>query len=382
MVREQGGMPVAPGSDSIDILVLGEAELPISVSHSQLDQAFLQAADAGELEVLSETDFWRSLGRLESAPSEQRYTAAMLADLLELPIAVIRRWHRRGLLRPVEVIHSLPYFDFAQVSAARQLAGLLSDGISPATLERTLHKLAKYLPAARSSLDQLSVIVQQGEVLLRDAPGLLGADGQWRFDFERSGEADRFEDGGGVVSLETPGAEGIESSGAGSSGSEARRYRERAWELEDQNELAAAVQWYRAALAAEGPQADLCFQLAEVLYRMDDVGAARERYFMAVELAPDFVEARANLGCVLAESGEWELAAAAFAGALETHPEYADAHFHLAGAYQQLGQPADAEDHWRQFLQLVPQGPWADEARRQLAAERLAAEGGESGVTS
>jgi hypothetical protein len=47
---------------------------------------------------------------------------------------------------------------------------------------------------------------------------------------------------------------------------------------------------------------------------------------MALELEEDFVEARANLGCVLAESGELELAVAAFRGALSLHPQYADVH--------------------------------------------------------
>ncbi len=51
---------------------------------------------------------------------------------------------------------------------------------------------------------------------------------------------------------------------------------------------------------------------------------------MAIELDEDFVEARSNLGCVLEEQGETALAEAAFRGALEYHPDYADAHYHLA----------------------------------------------------
>ena len=36
--------------------------------------------------------------------------------------------------------------------------------------------------------------------------------------------------------------------------------------------------------ASSGPRADLCFELAEVLYRLGDLPAARERYFMATML--------------------------------------------------------------------------------------------------
>ena len=73
-----------------------------------------------------------------------------------------------------------------------------------------------------------------------------------------------------------------------------------------------------------------CFQLAELLYRIGDLHAARERYYMAIELDEDYVEARANLGCVLVELGQRDLAIAAFEGALSLHADYADVHYHLA----------------------------------------------------
>jgi tetratricopeptide (TPR) repeat protein len=87
---------------------------------------------------------------------------------------------------------------------------------------------------------------------------------------------------------------------------------------------------------------------------------------MAVELDEDYVEARANLGCVLAESGQTELAAAAFEGALAIHPEYPDAHYHLARTLDELGRAGEADSHWRRFLALAPDSPWACEARERL----------------
>ncbi len=63
---------------------------------------------------------------------------------------------------------------------------------------------------------------------------------------------------------------------------------------------------------------------------------------MAIELDENYVEARANLGCVLAELGDRELAAAAFEGALTLHPEYADAHFHLARTLDELQRPDES----------------------------------------
>ena len=122
-------------------------------------------------------------------------------------------------------------------------------------------------------------------------------------------------------------------------------------------------------MTAGGPRAEVCFLLAELLYRLGDVFAARERYFMAIELDEDFVEARANLGCVLAETGELELAVAAFQGALAHHRDYPDVHYHLARTLDELNRNEDAEEHWRLFLSLAPDSPWAAEARSRLAPD-------------
>ena len=142
----------------------------------------------------------------------------------------------------------------------------------------------------------------------------------------------------------------------------AEQMRSLAAELEDAGRLSEAADLHRAAMAAAGPDPEGCFQLAELLYRQGDLSGARERYYMAVELDEDYVEARANLGCVLAETGQRELAIAAFEGALRYHPDYADVHYHLARTLDEMGHRRTAELHWRKFLALAPDSPWAVEA--------------------
>jgi tetratricopeptide (TPR) repeat protein len=150
----------------------------------------------------------------------------------------------------------------------------------------------------------------------------------------------------------------------------ADQLRHMAAELEEAGELAEAADMYRAAMAAAGPDPETCFQLAELLYRLGDLTAARERYYMAIELDEDYVEARANLGCVLAETGQWELAVAAFQGALSYHGGYADVHYHLARTLDELGRRDEAEAHWRTFLAMTPDSPWAQQARVRLGSEK------------
>ena len=120
-----------------------------------------------------------------------------------------------------------------------------------------------------------------------------------------------------------------------------------------------------------GPKAELHFALADVLYRAGDLSAARERYFAALELDEEYVEARASLGCVLAEMEKLELAAATFEGALRFHPDFADVHYHLAGVLDRLGRPDEAAEHLRTFLQRAPDSPWAAASRDRLNGTRL-----------
>ena len=88
---------------------------------------------------------------------------------------------------------------------------------------------------------------------------------------------------------------------------------------------------------------------------------------MAIELDESFVEARANLGCLLAEQGQSSMAVAALEGALRYHPDYADAHYHLARTLHQLDRRDEALPHWKAFVSLAPDSPWAAEVRLLLA---------------
>ncbi len=361
LVRRHGAVVVEKPDASVDLAVVGEEELPVPQADGLdewFDEPTQQAAQQGTLRVITETQLWERLGLVEGPEDIHRlYTPAMLAELLGVSVAVIRRWHRRGLIVPVREVRRLPYFDFREVAAARRLAELLAAGVSPGQIEKKLAALARYLPEVERPLAQLSVIVRGKEILLRQGDGLLEPGGQLRFDFESwEREPVGLTAGEPVVSI--PGPEPVATS--------PEEMCRLAAELEEDGQLAAAAEMYRAAMAAAGPNPEICFQVAELLYRQGDLSAARERYYTAVELDEDYVEARANLGCVLAETGQTDLAVAAFEGALAYHADYADVHYHLARALDELGRRDRSEQHWRAFLELAPESPWAAEARTRL----------------
>jgi tetratricopeptide (TPR) repeat protein len=286
-------------------------------------------------------------------------------------VSIIRRWHRRGLIVPTREVHRLPYFDFQEVATARRLAELLAAGARPDDIERQLEQLARLVPDVARPLAQLSVIVQGRALLLRQGEGLIEPGGQMRFDFQQL-------DAVGPHPLGTPSGETCQHrapavlpipqllSQRTDHLPEIGELLSLASDLEDQGRTDEAIEAYRTALVAGGPRADVCFRLAELLYLQGDTTAARERYSMAIELDENYVEARANLGCVLVETGEPELAVAAFEGALASHPDYPDVHYHLARLLDDLGRFGEAEAHWQVFLELVPESPWADEARARL----------------
>jgi tetratricopeptide (TPR) repeat protein len=349
LVRQHGATVLEKPDATAHLIVVGEDAFPPADIEGQddwLDPATQRQVEQGATEIITETQLWQRLGLVDVQQDIHRlYTPAMLAELLDVPVAVIRRWHRRRLIVPVREVRRLPYFDFQEVATARRLAELLAAGMSPRAIEKKLESLVRFLPDVARPLAQLSIIVQGKEILLRQGDGLLEPGGQLRFDFDAG-------------AAEPPAPPAIPTS--------PEQMCRLAAELEEDGQLVAAAEMYRAALAAAGPKAEICFQVAELLYRLGDLGGARERYYMAVELDEDYVEARANLGCVLAETGQHDLAVAAFEGALRYHPDYADVHYHLARTLDEMGQRDQAEEHWRAFVAQAPDTPWAEEARSRL----------------
>lgn len=290
--------------------------------------------------------------------SENRYTAAMLAELVGVPTWRVRSWQRRGWLTPSEETCRLAYFDFTEVTVARQLAALHRAGAKPALIGRKLTEISRKFPDVGRPLAELSLVLDGHALLVRREAGLIESGGQSRFDFDALDQEAQDEPPATVLSAAAFLARPADLSDEAAPGQLAKW----AEDFEESGDLRTAAEMYRAALAAGGPKADICFQLAEVLYRMGDLAAARERYFNVLELDEQFVEARANLGCVLLDLGEKELAIAAFEGALASHGAYADVHYHLARTLDDLGEPAKAAQHWRAYLELAPDSPWAQEA--------------------
>jgi tetratricopeptide (TPR) repeat protein len=367
LIREWGGQVIERDGVPADLVIVGDETVDlkrVTADPEVIDEATRSALERGDSELVRESEFWARLGLVDAGQGVARlYTPAMLADLIRVPISAIRHWARRGALRPAREVRRLPYFDFEEVGVARKLAQLLAAGCSLSVINRKLDELARLLPELPRPLADPTVVVEGRSLRVRRGDGIAEPSGQLLIDFE---ETKPQAIGGAGES--SPVAIPIAAGAFRSVSPEDERFasddlRSLAADLEQSGHRDQAIEAVRAILVSGEFTADDHFALAELLYRGGDLPAARERYYMAIEIDEDFVEARSNLGCVLAEQGELELAEAAFLGALKYHPNYADAHYHLARLLDRLDQSGAALRHWQRFMDLAPASPWADEAR-------------------
>jgi len=373
LVVAHGAVVSNDEKSSATLVVIGDNQ-PDLVSALQADkQTHRRLAEdvaAGRTLLLRESELWERLGlvgedAVDDLSVQRLYTPAMLAELLGVPVAAIRRWHRRKALVACRSVRRLPYFDFPEVAVARHLSALYGAGCSLAVIDRKLAELHRSMPTVARPLCDPSIVVSGRQLRLRLGDDLAEPGGQLLIDFDKPSEDEEQGElflsvADGIRPLGLPDAEGGEIL------SVVDQLQLEALEWEDQGELERAAETYRTLLVATGPAAEIHFALADLLYRMGDLSAARERFYAAIELDEEYVEARANLGCVLAENDELELAVAAFQGALAFHSDYADVHYHLASALDRLHRLPEAELHWRTFLALAPESPWAEAARVRL----------------
>ena len=197
-----------------------------------------------------------------------------------------------------------------------------------------MEKLQRLVPNVADPLRELPLVVEGCKVLIRRGEELSEPGGQLLIDFDATDDGIDDEMSvaipiGTTKVVDQPTADDL---------------RELAADLDARDDRAQAIEVMRSVAMSGAGTAEDQFTLGELLYRSGDLPAARERYFMAVERDEDFVEARVNLGCVLAELDVPHLAEAAFRGALAHHPDYTDAHYHLAQLLESLGRSDAAHE--------------------------------------
>jgi tetratricopeptide (TPR) repeat protein len=341
MIRTCGGEFVTAVDSQTAMLVVGQGSSPIQrngqISKMLQDAKRLKIAGA-VIAIVGEAEFLEQLGSVQNI--RRLYTLAHLSELTGLKRGRLRSWIQAGLIVPVEMVAGIGYFDFRQVVNAKTLFELTSKGVSTARLKRSLEQLKAILPNVEQPLDQLALLEQNGQILVRVEAGLMEPSGQMRFDFSEEEP---------LLSLEQEDASG---------------WNELACKHEAAGFLAEAVHSYHRALLVGGPDADICYRLAQVLCKLGRRDEASVRIRQVIELDPQRADAWNSLGVVLRETNRRDEAIRAFQRAIEFR--YAEAHYHLAELYDEQGRREDARDHWLMYLQYEPRGAQSRHAKRQL----------------
>jgi tetratricopeptide (TPR) repeat protein len=144
---------------------------------------------------------------------------------------------------------------------------------------------------------------------------------------------------------------------------------------EDPASVEEAIASYKEVLKLDPDYAPANINLGTLYYNQSNYDLAEQHYRNAIESDPRYALAYFDLGNVLDETQRLDGAIAAYKAALQLAPTYADAHYNLALAYERSRQPRLALRHWRAYLKLDVQGPWAVHARAQykklLESEKL-----------
>jgi hypothetical protein len=352
LVERHGGQESPSVCKRTTLVVVGREGWPLrsdgQPSH-KLRRAHEFKKSGQPLEIVTEEEFLRRLQIPELAGEIcQPCTMSELTRILSVPRSRVEMWQRFGLLTPSVSSSGIPIFDFRQVLAARSLIKLLNAGVTPRRLMRSLCLLRTWLPDD-NGLSRLAAPLTEtsGEILFRtDAGQLVEANGQLLIDYE---------------------IDNSPSSVVMTTGCDSDQLFEKAVQFDEAGEHAESARCYRQLLSQVGPDADVCFNLANALHSLGEIGAAVERLYEAVAIDRDHVDAWNNLGHFLAEAGRLRESAEAYRNAVAIEPEYPDAHYGLADVLERLGRHNEARSHWRVFLQHEPVGSYADYARQRLA---------------
>ena len=370
LAQQHGGEATGHVSKQTTMLVVGEEGWPLEDDGQpsvKLQQVMQWRGEGLNIRIVNESEWLHLLGLEQRRREVHRLTTpAMLSQMLDVSVNVIRRWERIGLIKAVRKVYRLPYFDYQEVASARRLSQLLAAGVPRREIEASLGKLQEVLTGVNRPLAQLDILERDSHVVYRDDRGyLVPASGQRLFDFDIS-RSESAHKSLAHESRPTVNETSVRAAERSQSHWTFDDWFDQGCRLLDESDPNAAMEAFRLCLIEKPSDPKINFHLAEALYRAGNLQGALERYYAVIESDRDYIEAWTQLGCVHQELGQLDAALDAFNIALNAHPDYPDAHFHKAQVLHQLKRTAEAVPDWQAYLQFDSRGPWAETARQRL----------------
>jgi Flp pilus assembly protein TadD len=317
-------------------------------------------ADASSsLDELRTDESWsraddKALAAAPVEPVTDVFSAREVAKLLSMTETRLRTLDRARVVSPSGTRQGRRAYTFQDLIALRATL-LLAKDVKLREVARAIGALKQTLPKVTRPLQELRIVSDGRRVVVRAQDGAFEpVTGQMVLDFQVRGLRD---DVVRVLRPETPSARARTAYDL---------YAKASALDEDPATYDEAEALYRRATELDPQLAIAHTNLGNIRFRRGDDQGAEELYLRALTIDAGQPEAHYNLGYVMLERGDAERAVKYFETAIRRDARFGDAHFNLAMALEQLGDRARARVHWRRYLELEPQGTWAEIARQHL----------------
>jgi tetratricopeptide (TPR) repeat protein len=327
LVRQKGGAPRRGLTKTTSVLVVGELGWPL-LPDGQPSKSLGLAKSYG-VAIASERRFLEWAGRAVPHEQVRTYSAAQISSLSGMPLEVIERLTAFGLLDGRE-----EHYGFRDLTAARQLAELLSSGVALSTITKSLHEIRKWLPEA--ALSNLRLYPASSDaILVEHMKGRTDKTGQFMLPVSEA--------------RENP-----------------DELFEQAQAAEQAKDIETAQRLYRKVMRIDPDDPAAAFNLGNLLRSIGQKIEAEAAYRSATKADPGFAEAWYNLADILDDQSQSDQAVTCLKRALDADPNYADAIFNLGLLHQRNDRLTDAAICWRRYLALDKESSWASRAKQAL----------------
>jgi tetratricopeptide (TPR) repeat protein len=273
------------------------------------------------------------------------FTAREVAGLLGLSVSQVMAYVRAGIVSPRPGARREYRFALPDVVLLRTAKGL-EDKIPGPKLRRALRKLKEQLPPERP-LSAVRITVDGDEIVARDGPNAWKPEsGQRVLEFEVSELASK------VAPLVRRAAKEAREVADDLTADD---WFELGFEMEI-SEPDQARDAYRRTLELDPDHVPARVNLGRLLHEKKQFKLAEVHYRLAVAVEPENTTALFNLGVALEDLGRLDEAAGTYESTLKHEPEHADAHFNLAQLYERLGKKALAIRHLKAYQSIRPSG--------------------------
>ncbi len=281
---------------------------------------------------------------------EHRYTRNEVERMMGVTRRELDYWTRLRLVLP-RARWGERFFDFSDLVALETIKRLAAHKVPAGRIRRAVTALQTELGAANTPLSMLRISTNGKQVVVHppssEARPFEPLTGQFVLNFETSKLARK------VHNMAARSAE---------------EWFELGMMCDSKSEsLDQAADAYRKAVDAAPDWVEARINLGTTMFQLGRMTEAYEQFSFAVEFEPQNALAQFNLGCVLEQLGRTQEAILHLSSAVELVPSLADAHLNLALAHEKTGQVQDAVRHLSLYVRYEPNGPWAEFARSRIA---------------